>query len=172
MIIRLDPGLELLITESQKENWKDDSGSRGPPIAHLKNLKKRIERIPLEGWGLPSKTRNLKKRIESEWVVVKRLYNYDEGILLQFAEGPKPDQLRVKATAILEVEPERRPSWLNLQILRATSDRVGFLETLRLISKDLESMMNLKKRIESYHLLWVSGMGVSCWNLKKRIESW
>jgi hypothetical protein len=87
-----------------------------------------IRLLELEEWG-------------TEWTTVKRLYNYDEGILLQFAEGPKPDQLKVKASAILEVEPPRRPSWLNLQILRATSDRIGFLETLRLISKDLESMI-------------------------------
>jgi hypothetical protein len=84
--------------------------------------------LELEEWG-------------PEWTAVKTIHNYDEGILLQFAEGPKPDQLRVKASAVLEIKPERRPSWLNLQILRATSDRIGFLETLRLISKDLESMI-------------------------------
>jgi hypothetical protein len=116
----------------KEENWDyfDARGIAGGVyrIKAKTDEKGVIRLMELEEWGL-------------EWVVVKRLYNYDEGILLQFAEGPKPDQLRVKATAILEVEPSRRPSWLNLQILRATSDRIGFLETLRLISRDLESMI-------------------------------
>jgi hypothetical protein len=87
-----------------------------------------IRQLRLEDWGF-------------DQTIVLVIYYRDGSMLLQCAEGTNPNNLEVKATALLNIKPDTRPWWLNAEHLRKIIEKQSFLTAWTFIMEDLESML-------------------------------